>query len=373
MLKQRSRRKHPLIRGQARTRARFAGQTALKRRVRHAVLSDRGRPIHVAGCSKQARTRATFPHRARTAIGPQCARKVFGLPIGAYLFLALAALALLLGSLNVASAARTAAAQTPTGSRAEIEFAALALTTAQPGQRDGRDPVPAAAGFGPDGGSTIPPAININVDSLLASTRSVVLVRTESGTGTGFVVAPYRLLTAEHVVDDTEEVEIVLPSGATYRAFVAWRNVLLDVAVLIAPGLPLDTPVLRLGTTAAHVGSPVYAIGYPHARLLERTGYSTAPSVSVGIVSATRINGQRAILETDAAINAGNSGGPLLSADGIVIGVVVSEVKFRSVTVEGLNFALDTTKHRETIMKMVAEAEQWIAPLRDVLESRDGG
>ena len=81
------------------------------------------------------------------------------------------------------------------------------------------------------------------------------------------------------------------------------------------------------------MGEEVIAIGYPLGRML-----GDEPTVNVGIVSAKRDN----LLQTDAALNPGNSGGPLVNTDGEVVGVVVSRLEEDSQgrPIAGIGFAI---------------------------------
>jgi S1-C subfamily serine protease len=129
------------------------------------------------------------------------------------------------------------------------------------------------------------------------------------------------ILTADHVVRGASSVSITFADGATRRARVVGQDATTDLAVLRVNPSGLSLHPLTLGDSAAlQVGDPVAAIGDPF-------GY--ARSMSTGIVSGLDrtiqgLNGfsvARAV-QTDAAIDPGNSGGPLLDARGHVIGIV---------------------------------------------------
>ena len=141
--------------------------------------------------------------------------------------------------------------------------------------------------------------------------------------GSGFVIDPSgHILTNAHVVVGARSVTVGFRKGGTYRAAVLGVDRIDDVAVLQAPKAPpalLDP--LRLGSVrSVQVGDPVVAIGNPLGEYR---------SITEGIVSAKRrqINSLKTgykiydAIQTDAAINHGNSGGPLIDRFGNVVGI----------------------------------------------------
>ena len=145
------------------------------------------------------------------------------------------------------------------------------------------------------------------------------------GTGSGFIVSPDGyVVTNEHVVGTADEIEVLLPDGQSLPAERVGSDEATDLAVLkveageALPHVDFDT------SSAPIVGEWVIAFGNPFG-LFE----ASQPSVSVGVVSAVGRNLQaeddgrlyRDMIQTDAAINQGNSGGPLVNAAGKVIGV----------------------------------------------------
>ena len=134
--------------------------------------------------------------------------------------------------------------------------------------------------------------------------------------GSGFVVDPRGyILTNYHVVKGADEIRVELTSGEEFPAKVVGGDSFTDLAVIeIDVGEPLE--VARLGNSdGMRRGDWVLAIGSPYG--LERT-------VTAGIISATARPGRshwQRFLQTDAAINRGNSGGPLVNLAGEVIGV----------------------------------------------------
>ncbi|MBW4595614.1 MAG: trypsin-like peptidase domain-containing protein [Brasilonema angustatum HA4187-MV1] len=144
---------------------------------------------------------------------------------------------------------------------------------------------------------------------------AVVAIALDRGHGSGFIVSPDGLvLTNAHVVQDgPKTVAVVLADG---------RQVLADVLGFASGGLDLaalkirnqkNLPFLRLASPrSARVGQSVYAIGTPLSLKLQNT-------LTSGIIS--RIDTKSGLIQHDAAVNPGNSGGPLLNSSGQVIGV----------------------------------------------------
>jgi serine protease Do len=154
------------------------------------------------------------------------------------------------------------------------------------------------------------------------------------GMGSGFIVdANGVILTNAHVVADADEVMVRLTDKREYKANVLGSDKTTDIAVLKIDAS--DLPVVRIGNPAnARVGEWVVAIGAPFG--LENT-------VTSGIISAKgrSLPGDAAVpfIQTDAAVNPGNSGGPLFNMKGEVIGVN-SQIFSRSGGFQGLAFAV---------------------------------
>ena len=154
------------------------------------------------------------------------------------------------------------------------------------------------------------------------------------GQGSGFIVsADGLILTNAHVVKDAKEVTVRLADRREYAAKVLGSDVATDIAVLRiqAQGLP----TVRLGDPKLlMVGDPVLAIGAPYG--LEQTA-------TAGIVSAKgrSLPGDAAVpfIQTDAAVNPGNSGGPLFDSAGNVVGIN-SQIYSRTGGFQGVSFAI---------------------------------
>jgi putative serine protease PepD len=143
-----------------------------------------------------------------------------------------------------------------------------------------------------------------------------------TATGSGFVVDEEGdIVTAAHVVDEASAVTVILQDGTTRTAEVLGVDEATDIAVIRISPEGLELQPLELGDSSAlKVGASVAAIGAP---------FEYAWSFSTGIVSGLdrtieAPNGFTVAhaIQTDAAVNPGNSGGPLLDAEGDVIGVV---------------------------------------------------
>lgn len=146
--------------------------------------------------------------------------------------------------------------------------------------------------------------------------KASVTVRTAAGHGSGFVISnPGYVLTNHHVVGQNRQV-IVIMGEQERRATVVRSNPGRDVALLkLEKGLSAQP--LHINADAVNLGEEIYVVGTP---LDERLSFS----ISRGIISARRMLDQRPYYQTDAAVNPGNSGGPVFNGAGNVIGITVA-------------------------------------------------
>jgi len=150
---------------------------------------------------------------------------------------------------------------------------------------------------------------------------SMVGIQAGTGSGTGLIVAnDGTIITADHVIVNASAIVVTYPDGTLTTATLRSSDKKLDIALLTPARLPQIIVPATLGG-AAVVGAPVVAIGNP---------LGLTDSVSAGVVSgldrsADTDTGKRSgLIQFDAAVNPGSSGGPLLDARGMVIGIVVA-------------------------------------------------
>jgi S1-C subfamily serine protease len=150
---------------------------------------------------------------------------------------------------------------------------------------------------------------------------SVVVVRAGDELGTGVIVADDgTILTANHVVAGAKDISVTFADGTKSRAVVASSNPQQDIAALTPAALPGTLVPATLGG-GADVGAHVVAIGNPLG-----LAYSVSSGVVSGLNRTADTNDGRypGLIQFDASVNPGSSGGPLLDAHGLVIGIVVS-------------------------------------------------
>ena len=141
------------------------------------------------------------------------------------------------------------------------------------------------------------------------------------------------VVTNEHVVDEDVSVTVRLAAGGRYSGRVIDKHSTLDLAYVQIDSDRSFTPIAIGDSSNARVGDEVVAIGFPYFQDAD-----AEPTVSTGIISARRDDR----LQTDAALNPGNSGGPLLNMFGQVVGIVVSRVEYdrEGRAIAGIGFAI---------------------------------
>lgn len=156
----------------------------------------------------------------------------------------------------------------------------------------------------------------------------VVTVIAGSGHGSGFAIGENILLTNHHVIGESNKVVIKLGPGFEVNGEIIAYNSGLDVAaVKIAASLPRH---FKLEHNLPAIGSDVYALGSPISENLNAT-------LTQGVVSNIRKEGQKTLIQSDVNVLNGSSGGPLVNSNGEVIGITVSGIQINKAT-QGINF-----------------------------------
>ena len=174
--------------------------------------------------------------------------------------------------------------------------------------------------------------------------KSVVTVRTDVSQGTGFIITDDGyIVTNAHVLSGASEVNIITFDQGNFEADFIGFDSEMDLALLKIPG---DYNSIELADSDdIQIGEKVIAIGNPLGLQF---------SVSEGIVSGIHrvgSNGLEAYVQTDAALNSGNSGGPLIDKEGEVIGINNFKIK----SGENLGFALESNYIEETVKDIAQE------------------
>jgi putative serine protease PepD len=224
--------------------------------------------------------------------------------------------------------------------------------------------VTVADGSSTAAGSTLAPSQVYN-----RAARSVVELTVSSGSsgfgpggggqtsqGSGFIYdREGHIVTNAHVVDGAETVSVRFSNGSTYEATVVGTDASSDLAVLkVDAPASLLRPLALADSSKVVVGEAVVAIGSP---------FGLEGSLTSGIVSAlhrqmTAPNGFGIAdsIQTDAAINHGNSGGPLLDLSGRVIGVT-AQIESDSGGNDGVGFAVPSNAVRSVVSQLLAGGE----------------
>ncbi len=196
-----------------------------------------------------------------------------------------------------------------------------------------------------------PAVVSVGViQKVLAQTRDGRRVPFEApAAGSGVIVAPDGyIVTNSHVVEEARKLEVSLEDGTTYSAALVGQDPETDLAVLRIPtgGLPFadlgDSEKLRVGQVVIAIGNP----------------FGFQATVTSGVVSALgrtlRARSGRLIenvVQTDAALNPGNSGGPLVDTRGKVVGINTAIIQFA----QGICFAVPVNTVRWVIGQLIKE------------------
>jgi S1-C subfamily serine protease len=196
------------------------------------------------------------------------------------------------------------------------------------------------------------------VDAIAKAKASVVTINVTdsaagfgqsiSGVGNGIIVGSNSvILTNAHVVSGATSIEVTLPDGQTVAGIIYGTSSTTDLAIVKVSATGLTAATLGNSTTLA-VGQTVAAIGDP---LGEYADSATAGIVS-GLDRTITVENETltGLIQTDASVNAGNSGGPLIDGSGNVVGVVTAS----SSTAQGISFAIPISAASSMISEALA-------------------
>lgn len=176
--------------------------------------------------------------------------------------------------------------------------------------------------------------------------------RNANSLGSGFVIdAGGTVITNNHVIDGADEIEVIFNDGRRLKAELIGKDAKTDIAVLkVKSDTPL--PFVEFGDSSAlRVGDWVMAIGNP---------FGLGGTVTLGIVSAMNRNINAGpyddFIQTDASINRGNSGGPLFSMDGKVVGVNTAIISPSGGSI-GIGFSVPSDTARNVIDQLIKFGE----------------
>ncbi|MEE9198246.1 MAG: trypsin-like peptidase domain-containing protein [Dehalococcoidia bacterium] len=195
------------------------------------------------------------------------------------------------------------------------------------------------------------------VADVVASVRpSVVQISSGSSLGSGIVFRKegdsILIITNNHVLASSADPDIILEDGRRLRGQIVGREVLHDLAVVRVQGV--DLPVAPLGTSAdLRLGEELIALGYPVF-----TDFSASVTVTRGVVSAFVVDEVKGtgLIQTDAPINKGSSGGPLVNLRGEVVGINTEVIRSeQGFEVEGVSLAIAIDFARPIIEGLVGQ------------------
>jgi S1-C subfamily serine protease len=197
----------------------------------------------------------------------------------------------------------------------------------------------------------------VNIDTKFESYErffTVMVPTPGQGSGSGAVIdRAGHVLTNFHVVEDADDIQVTLWDAKQYPATLIGHDAEHDIAILKIDAPPEELFPLTFGTSEnLKVGQRVYALGNP---------FGLGGTVTTGIISAlnrtlpSRVPGRdlQSIIQTDAALNPGNSGGPLLDTSGRLIGMNVA-IATKSGQSAGLGFAIPINRIGRYVPELIA-------------------
>ncbi len=193
----------------------------------------------------------------------------------------------------------------------------------------------------------------VGISNMSYSPNSFLNINTLQSTGSGIIISEKGyIVTNNHVISNANKLKVTLSSGDELDAKLIGTDPTTDMAVIKVDPSGIELKAAAVGNSSTlQVGDEVLAIGNP-------LGLTLAGSVTHGIVSALNrkltVDGSTYnLIQTDAAINSGNSGGALVNKRGEVIGI--NSVKISSDGVEGLGFAIPIDDVKDIINDLVTD------------------
>lgn len=175
--------------------------------------------------------------------------------------------------------------------------------------------------------------------------NSVFVVTSGNSLGSGFAVGENCIVTNAHVLDNPNNIVLTTYAGETHAAYLVGYDQDKDIAVLGVKDAKF-TPLKIADYKSLNTGDDVYAIGAPK---------SMAYTLTKGVISAKeRKIGKYTYIQTDAAINEGNSGGPLLNDEGNVIGINTLKMSDS----EGIGLAIPMTVVSDFLKSLNIELDE---------------
>lgn len=197
-----------------------------------------------------------------------------------------------------------------------------------------------------------PSVVNINTRSIEID-HFFMMQRESEGSGSGTILdRSGHILTNFHVVDAADQIEVTLASNQSYPATLIGQDEEHDIAVLKIDAPASQLPPIELGSSESlRVGRRVYVLGNP---------FGWDGTLTTGIVSSlnrdlpSRVPGRpmQGLIQTDAAMNPGNSGGPLLNTRGQMIGMCVA-IATKTGQNAGVGFAIPIDRIKQIVPELI--------------------
>ncbi|BDD00775.1 S1C family serine protease [Persicobacter psychrovividus] len=187
------------------------------------------------------------------------------------------------------------------------------------------------------------------VNDLGQAIKSSLTIKTKEGFGSGFIISnDGYIITNYHVVAPEKDLTVILNNQQEYEAELVRKSKTHDLALLKIKATNL-TPFHINTSKNIELTKEVYAVGTPNKEDLSQT-------ISKGIISGIRDTGYSKRIQTDASVNSGNSGGPLVDKQGNVLGVVASKLK--GIGIEGVAFGIPAYEIIDQLKLNIITSEQ---------------